>query len=93
MTMEILPEPTSNKLCGRCSHIRRSGAYAGNHVKKILLNLNLPDHSHYVFKMKQSKEDNPIAFKTEEKYEHVDPESPSSQDNKIYDDIKEMMFG
>ncbi|GJW35016.1 hypothetical protein Tco_0057936 [Tanacetum coccineum] len=80
MTMEILPEPTSNKLCGR------SDAYAGNHVKEILLNLNLPDHmsvltepevhvmtemeiprsskvNHYVFKMKQSKGDNPIAFK------------------------------
>ncbi|GJW21830.1 hypothetical protein Tco_0032452 [Tanacetum coccineum] len=38
MTMEILPEPTSNKLCGR------SDAYAGNPVKEILLNLNLPDH-------------------------------------------------
>ncbi|GKE41683.1 hypothetical protein Tco_1468967 [Tanacetum coccineum] len=38
MTMEILPEPTSNKLCGR------SDTYAGNPVKEILLNLNLPDH-------------------------------------------------
>ncbi|GJR74601.1 hypothetical protein Tco_0086966, partial [Tanacetum coccineum] len=36
--MEILPEPTSNKLCGR------SNTYAGNPVKEILLNLNLPDH-------------------------------------------------
>ncbi|GKC64436.1 hypothetical protein Tco_1097034, partial [Tanacetum coccineum] len=31
-------EPTSNKLYGR------SDAYAGNPVKEILLNLNLPDH-------------------------------------------------
>ncbi|GJY87622.1 hypothetical protein Tco_0502250 [Tanacetum coccineum] len=38
MTMEILPEPTSNKLCGR------SDAYAGNPVKEIPPNLNLPDH-------------------------------------------------
>ncbi|GJX86306.1 hypothetical protein Tco_0337080 [Tanacetum coccineum] len=38
MTMEILPEPTSNKLCGR------SNAYARNPVNEILLNLNLPDH-------------------------------------------------
>ncbi|GJS15623.1 hypothetical protein Tco_0410095 [Tanacetum coccineum] len=36
--MEILPEPTLNKLCGR------SDAYAGNPVKEILLNLNIPDH-------------------------------------------------
>ncbi|GJX37351.1 hypothetical protein Tco_0250654 [Tanacetum coccineum] len=38
MMMEILPEPTSNKLCGR------SDTYAGNPIKEILLNLNLPDH-------------------------------------------------
>ncbi|GJZ16695.1 hypothetical protein Tco_0552818 [Tanacetum coccineum] len=38
MTMEILPEPTLNKLYGR------SDTYAGNSVKEILLNLNLPDH-------------------------------------------------
>nr|GEW20801.1 hypothetical protein [Tanacetum cinerariifolium] len=38
--MESLLEPTSNKLYGR-----RSNAYAGNPVKEILLNLNLPDHS------------------------------------------------
>ncbi|GJZ08652.1 hypothetical protein Tco_0542935 [Tanacetum coccineum] len=38
MTMEILPEPTSNKLYGR------SDTYAGNPVREILLNLNLPDH-------------------------------------------------
>ncbi|GKF27960.1 hypothetical protein Tco_0094302, partial [Tanacetum coccineum] len=38
MTMEILPKPTSNKLCGR------SDTYAGNRVKDILFNLNLPDH-------------------------------------------------
>ncbi|GKA09842.1 hypothetical protein Tco_0689275 [Tanacetum coccineum] len=36
--MEILLEPTSNKLYSR------SDSYAGNHVKEILLNLNLPDH-------------------------------------------------
>ncbi|GJT60887.1 hypothetical protein Tco_1004420 [Tanacetum coccineum] len=38
MTIEILPEPTSNKLYDR------SDAYGGNHVKEILFNLNLPDH-------------------------------------------------
>ncbi|GKC04452.1 hypothetical protein Tco_0996062 [Tanacetum coccineum] len=39
MTMEILLETTSNKLCGRSSN-----TYAGNHVKEIFHNLNLPDH-------------------------------------------------
>ncbi|GJY05215.1 hypothetical protein Tco_0371155 [Tanacetum coccineum] len=38
MTMEILPEPTSKKLYGR------SDTYVGNHIKEILLNLNLLDH-------------------------------------------------
>ncbi|GJZ65276.1 hypothetical protein Tco_0621972 [Tanacetum coccineum] len=37
VTMEILPEPTSNKLCD-------SILQAGNPVKDILLKLNLPDH-------------------------------------------------
>ncbi|GJV63495.1 hypothetical protein Tco_1474323 [Tanacetum coccineum] len=38
MTIEILPEPTSNKLCDR------SDAYAGNPIKEILLNLNQPNN-------------------------------------------------
>ncbi|GKD60135.1 hypothetical protein Tco_1297644, partial [Tanacetum coccineum] len=38
ITMEILPEPTSNKLCGRFN------TSAGNPIKDILLKLNLPDH-------------------------------------------------
>ncbi|GJV87236.1 hypothetical protein Tco_1531174 [Tanacetum coccineum] len=37
-------DPTSNKLCGRCSHIRRSDAFARNPVNENLLKLNLPDH-------------------------------------------------
>ncbi|GKB66808.1 hypothetical protein Tco_0928220 [Tanacetum coccineum] len=41
MTMEILPEPTSNNLCGR------SDTHAANPVKEILLNLNLPDHREF----------------------------------------------
>ncbi|GJT33574.1 ribonuclease H-like domain-containing protein [Tanacetum coccineum] len=36
--MEILPEPTSNKLYGR------SDTYVGDPVKEILLNFNLPGH-------------------------------------------------
>ncbi|GJT90122.1 hypothetical protein Tco_1078967 [Tanacetum coccineum] len=38
MTMEILPEPTSNKICGKFN------TSAGNPVKEILLKLNLHDH-------------------------------------------------
>ncbi|GJV02372.1 hypothetical protein Tco_1335941 [Tanacetum coccineum] len=39
MKMEILLEPTSNKLM-----VERFYTSAGNPVKKILLKLNLPDH-------------------------------------------------
>ncbi|GKB17005.1 retrovirus-related pol polyprotein from transposon TNT 1-94 [Tanacetum coccineum] len=39
MTMEILLEPTSNKLM-----VERFDTSAGNPVKEILLKLNLPDH-------------------------------------------------
>nr|GEU60683.1 hypothetical protein [Tanacetum cinerariifolium] len=39
MMMEILLEPTSNKLS-----VERFDNSAGNHIKEILLKLNLPDH-------------------------------------------------
>nr|GEV32216.1 hypothetical protein [Tanacetum cinerariifolium] len=39
MTMEILLEPTSNKLL-----VERFDTTAGNPIKEILFNLNLPDH-------------------------------------------------
>ncbi|GJU33500.1 hypothetical protein Tco_1181854 [Tanacetum coccineum] len=39
MKMEILVEPTSNKLM-----VERFDTSAGNPVKEILLKLNLPDH-------------------------------------------------
>ncbi|GJR15334.1 hypothetical protein Tco_0797986 [Tanacetum coccineum] len=39
MKMEILLEPTSNKLM-----VDKIYTSAGNHVKEILLKLNLPDH-------------------------------------------------
>ncbi|GKD73244.1 hypothetical protein Tco_1331526 [Tanacetum coccineum] len=52
MKMEILPEPTSNKLMVEHAEFDESDTYvlerfdtlAGNHVKEILLKLNLPDH-------------------------------------------------
>ncbi|GJS71121.1 reverse transcriptase domain-containing protein [Tanacetum coccineum] len=51
--MEFLPEPSSNKLCGRTSKYGKSNAYAledlklgdGNPIKEVLLKLNLHDHS------------------------------------------------
>ncbi|GKA09848.1 hypothetical protein Tco_0689281 [Tanacetum coccineum] len=39
MKMEILLEPTSNKLM-----VERLNTSAGNPVKEILLKLNIPDH-------------------------------------------------
>ncbi|GJU72504.1 hypothetical protein Tco_1263909 [Tanacetum coccineum] len=50
--MEILLEPTSNKLMVEHAEFDESNAHvlerfytlAGNHVKEILLKLNLPDH-------------------------------------------------
>ncbi|GJX47401.1 hypothetical protein Tco_0272591 [Tanacetum coccineum] len=52
MKMEILPEPTSNKLMVEHAEYDESNTYvlerfnttAGNPVKKILLKLNLSDH-------------------------------------------------
>ncbi|GKA60313.1 hypothetical protein Tco_0759720 [Tanacetum coccineum] len=52
MKMEILLEPTSNKLMVEHAEFNESDTYvlerfdtsAGNPVKKILLKLNLPDH-------------------------------------------------
>ncbi|GKA96035.1 hypothetical protein Tco_0818130 [Tanacetum coccineum] len=53
MKMEILLESTSNKLMVEHAEFNESNTYvlerfytsAGNHVKEILLKLNLPDHS------------------------------------------------
>nr|GEY93457.1 reverse transcriptase domain-containing protein [Tanacetum cinerariifolium] len=50
MKMEILLEPTSNKLMIILTK-------AGNHVKKILLKLNLSDHSDEVLKLENFKKD------------------------------------
>ncbi|GJT34784.1 hypothetical protein Tco_0925203 [Tanacetum coccineum] len=52
MKMEILLEPTSNKLMVEHAEFNESNAYvlerfynsAGNPIKEILLKLNLPDH-------------------------------------------------
>ncbi|GJW44439.1 hypothetical protein Tco_0073238 [Tanacetum coccineum] len=95
MTMEILLEPTSNKLL-----------IAGNPVKEILLKLNLPDHRsiltdskeyikmdmeqqsiklipYEVLKLKNIKKDGYTFFQHQEQYDHVDPEVTRSQEGKI----------
>ncbi|GJU53614.1 reverse transcriptase domain-containing protein [Tanacetum coccineum] len=45
-------------LAGSLEDIPRSDAYAGNHIKEILLNLNLPDHSISIFIMAKGEIDN-----------------------------------
>ncbi|GJT83814.1 hypothetical protein Tco_1058156 [Tanacetum coccineum] len=78
MKMEILLEPTSNKLMVEHAEYDESNTYvlerfnttAGNPVKKILLKLNLSDHR----KLKEGGE---------EWYEHVGPEVASPQDGKV----------
>ncbi|GKB96265.1 hypothetical protein Tco_0982402 [Tanacetum coccineum] len=96
MTMEILLEPTSNKLCDSILQV-------GNPVKEILLNLNLPDHRSILTNLKMDmenfKKDDYTSFKDQEKYEHVSPKVTSTQDGKrsqdddkrlcLADDLKE----
>ncbi|GJY08128.1 hypothetical protein Tco_0375182 [Tanacetum coccineum] len=72
---------------------------AGNHVKEILLKVNLPDHSDEVLKIKNFKKYDYTSFQDQEKYEHVGPKVTSSQDGKrsqdddkrldLADDLKE----
>ncbi|GKA04225.1 hypothetical protein Tco_0677006 [Tanacetum coccineum] len=94
MTMEILLEPTSNKL------LVDSILQAGNPVKEILLKLNLPDHrsiltdSKIHIKMEMERRSVKVkelqerciikAFKSsnQEKYEHVGLKVTSTQDGK-----------
>ncbi|GJW41870.1 hypothetical protein Tco_0070669 [Tanacetum coccineum] len=80
--MEILLEPTSNKLMAE-----RFDTSTGNPIKDILLKLNLPDHSDEVLKLKNFKKDVLLKlFKksNQERYEHVGPKVTSSQDGKAY---------
>ncbi|GJU49117.1 hypothetical protein Tco_1218672 [Tanacetum coccineum] len=93
--MEILLEPTSNKLMVEHAEFDESNAnvlerfytLAGNPVKETLLKLNLPDHSDKVLKLKYFKKDATLKlFKStnQERYEHVGLEVTSSQDDKVY---------
>ncbi|GJV07803.1 hypothetical protein Tco_1345459 [Tanacetum coccineum] len=62
--------------------LERFNTTAGNPVKKILLKLNLSDHSVKVLKLKKFQERcNIKAF--QEWYEHVGPEVASPQDGKV----------
>ncbi|GJT70263.1 hypothetical protein Tco_1029549 [Tanacetum coccineum] len=97
MKMEILLEPTSNKLMVEHAEYDESNTYvlerfntsAGNPVKKILLKLNLSDHRLYKMvvecqsvKVKEFQERcNIKAF--QEWYEHVGPEVASPQGGKV----------
>ncbi|GJZ08094.1 hypothetical protein Tco_0542377 [Tanacetum coccineum] len=101
--MEILLDPTSNKLL-----VERFNTLAGNPVKEILLKLNLPDHrftqrwswSDEVLKLKNIKKDGYTRFQHQEQYEHVGPEVTRSQEGKrsqdddkrlcLVDDLKEV---
>ncbi|GKD53768.1 hypothetical protein Tco_1287155 [Tanacetum coccineum] len=96
MKMEILLEPTSNKLM-----VERFYTSAGNLVKEILLKLNLPDHrllkdGAEVLKLKNFKKDATLKLSkstNQEWYEHVGPEVTRSQDDKVIRWRNEIMFG
>ncbi|GKD99321.1 hypothetical protein Tco_1387305 [Tanacetum coccineum] len=94
MTMEILPEPTSNKLCDSILQAR-------NPIKENLLKLNLPDHMSVLMdpkihikidiELKSFKKDDYSSFQDKEKYEHVGLKVASSQEGKkLQDDNKRL---
>ncbi|GKB19756.1 hypothetical protein Tco_0853679 [Tanacetum coccineum] len=92
MKMEILLEPTSNKLMvGRSSRIRRI-LKDGGEVKEFQRSFRHSDterlsRSDEVLKLKNFKKDAALKlFKStnQERYEHVGPEVTSSQDGEVY---------
>ncbi|GJY45470.1 hypothetical protein Tco_0434533 [Tanacetum coccineum] len=109
MKMEILLEPTSNKLMVEHAEYDESNTYvlerfnttAGNPVKKILLKLNLSDHRKLkeggeVLKLKNFKKDATLKLSkssNQEWYEHVGPEVASPQDGKVSRWRKEIVLG
>nr|GEU81089.1 retrovirus-related Pol polyprotein from transposon TNT 1-94 [Tanacetum cinerariifolium] len=69
------------------SLVKRFYTSAGNHVKEILLKLNLPDHSDEVLKLKNFKKDalsKLFKLSNQERYEHVGPKVTSAQGGKDY---------
>ncbi|GKC91433.1 hypothetical protein Tco_1152082 [Tanacetum coccineum] len=60
---------------------------AGNHVKEILLKLNLPDHKSVLTDPKiHIKMDMEMVIQDKERYEHVSPKVTSLQEGKILQD-------
>ncbi|GJW90559.1 hypothetical protein Tco_0168112 [Tanacetum coccineum] len=79
MKMEILLEPTSNKLIW----LERFDTSAGNPIKEILLKLNLPDHRI----LKDRGEGRLlVGFQDEIKYEHLGPKTKDRKKVKYYKD-------
>ncbi|GKA99340.1 hypothetical protein Tco_0827277 [Tanacetum coccineum] len=95
MKMEILLEPTSNKLM-----VERFNTTVGNPVKKILLKLNLSDHRSIlmdsktsatlipdeVLKLKNFKKDATLKLSkspNQERYKHVGTKVAGPQDGKV----------
>ncbi|GKA13237.1 hypothetical protein Tco_0692883 [Tanacetum coccineum] len=65
---------------------------AGNPVKEILLNLNLPDHSDEVLKLKNIKKDGYTRFQHQEQYEHVGSKVTSAQEGKRSQDDDKRLY-
>nr|GEV35726.1 retrovirus-related Pol polyprotein from transposon TNT 1-94 [Tanacetum cinerariifolium] len=73
--------------CGQKDLSIRFYTSTGNPVKKILLKLNLPDHSDEVLKLKNFKKDalsKLFMLSNQERYEHVGPKVTSAQGGKDY---------
>ncbi|GJW79572.1 hypothetical protein Tco_0143547 [Tanacetum coccineum] len=86
MTMEILPEPTSNKLCGRFpdgNNIQSMTSQIHCHMLILDQQISIQDKA---FQRRQS-------FQDKEMYEHIGQEVTSSQEGKRSQDDEEIMFG
>ncbi|GJR33281.1 hypothetical protein Tco_1109513 [Tanacetum coccineum] len=81
MTMEILPEPTSNKLRDsyKDGHRDVSKDFRYSDITYLLWNDE-------VLKLKNCKKDGYSSFQDKEKYKHVGPKVTSSQEGKIPQD-------
>ncbi|GJS72520.1 hypothetical protein Tco_0705361 [Tanacetum coccineum] len=99
MKMEILLEPTSNKLMFDESNthvLERFDTSAGDPVKKILLKLNLPDHKSILMdskmevKLKNFKKDATLKLFKSTNQERCS-RSHSRQDKEQAQDIKSMI--
>ncbi|GKD53317.1 hypothetical protein Tco_1286704 [Tanacetum coccineum] len=106
--MEILPEPTSNKLCetlstGLTSYVSFLSALSTlpgtSRTYCAVRNLSrrffriLPDHRHdEVLKLNNFKKDDYTIFQDQEKYEHVGPKVTSLQEGKRSQDDDKRLY-